>query len=62
MAKQIKKQTYLHINCRHCCPVDEEFLSLRGRPILGHCIHAETRFLLKEKTECKNFKDKDNGN
>ena len=46
--------TNTHRTCRHCKVVENEFLSVKGEPILGECKYAETRFILNEKTDCKN--------
>ena len=62
MAKKKKKEIEEfiprpHQQCRHCRVVDYEFLSIKGEPIMGECIYSEKRFLLNEKTDCKEFKN-----
>lgn len=57
MAKKLQNQpTTTHAQCSHCNPVTHEFLNYNGEPILGECIHSETRFLLNEKIYCKQYK------
>ena len=57
MAKKLPiKSDVTHRQCKHCCVVDYEFLSIKGEPIMGECIYSQSRFLLNEKTDCKEFK------
>lgn len=57
MAKRVyTKAANMHKDCKHCTEVATEFLSLKGLPIMGECEFAEHRFLLREATDCKNFK------
>ena len=60
MAKKIVKivNTHTHKQCKHCVEVDYEFISCSGKPIMGECIYSETRFLLNEKTDCKEYGNK----
>lgn len=59
MAKKVSIKTKnIHKDCVMCKEEEKEFLSINGEPILGSCEYNETRFLLREKTDCKNFKYK----
>lgn len=55
MAKKIEKQLNTHRLCKMVCVVKDEFLNWRGEPIMGTCVYSENRFLLNEKTDCKNY-------
>ena len=57
MAKKIHvSKIVTHRQCKHCREINYEFLSHLGQPIMGECVYSEKRFLLNEKTDCKQFK------
>lgn len=56
MAKRLStKGTNVHKYCKYCKEVENEFLSIRGIPILGRCEYMEKYFILNEKTDCKRY-------
>ena len=57
MAKKVFKPSNTHRQCKHCCVVEDEFLSIKGEPIMGECIYSRSRFLLNETIECEEFKN-----
>lgn len=57
MAKKVSTSgKYIHKDCKNCKEVLHEFLSIKGYPIMGECEFCETRFLLREGTDCEYFK------